>query len=189
MSPYEAVYGRAPPTLLDYVGSGSTIDAVHTVLSERTRVMATLKDNLLRAQQRMKNQADRKRTDAVFNVGDWVFIKLQPYRQRSLTQQPSHKLSKRFFGPFQILERIGQVAYRLELPDSAQLHNVFHISKLKLCRGDPNIQQLPFPEVFKEQQPVFQPVAILGSRLILLREQPTQQYLVQWENHSAAEAT
>lgn len=146
MSPYEAVYGRAPPTLLDYVGSGITVGAVHNMLSDRTRVMTTLRGNLLRAQQRMKMKANTKRTDTAFKVGDWVFLKLQPYRQRSLTQQPSHKLSKRFFGPFKILQNIGPVAYRLELPETAQLHNVFHISKLKLCRGDPQCNNFHFRE-------------------------------------------
>lgn len=189
MSPYEAVYGRSPPTLLDYVGTDTTVDAVHSLLSDRSHALATLKENLRRAQNRMKSQADAKRTDASFKVGDWVFLKLQPNRQRSLTQQPSHKLSKRFFGPFQILEKIGTVAYRLELPEMAQLHDVFHISKLKLCRGDPSIQQLPLPTEFKENQPIFKPLAVLRSRLVLIRGQPVRQHVVQWEHHSVVEAT
>lgn len=55
MSPYEAAYDYALPTMLDYMGTDTTIEAVHSLLFDRTRVMATLRDNLLRAQQRMKN--------------------------------------------------------------------------------------------------------------------------------------
>lgn len=145
MTPYQAVFGRPSPTLLQYMSNTTTTEAMNTILSDRQQVLTTLKSNLQRAQTRMKNQADAKRKDVSLHVGDWVFLKLQPYRQISLTGHPTTKLSKRFFGPFQISEKIGAVAYRLTLPDHAQLHDVFHVSKLKRCWGDPMVQQLPLP--------------------------------------------
>lgn len=64
----------------------------------------------------MKTQADKHRTERVFKVGDEVFLKLQPYIQASVARHANHKLAYKFFGPYTILERVGEVAYRLDLP-------------------------------------------------------------------------
>lgn len=69
------------------------------------------------------------------------------------------------------------------------MHDVFHISKLKLCRGDPSLQQLPLSTVFRDTQPLFKPVAVLKTRLIVVKERPVRQYLVKWEHQSAADTS
>lgn len=171
------------------MSGSSSVDAVDTLLQDRTHTLSTLKANLLRAQHRMKTQADAKRTDISFHEDDWVFLKLQPYRQRSLTGHSTHKLSKRFFGPFKILQKIGPVAYRLALPNTAQLHDVFHVSKLKRCVGDPSIQQLPLPSEFQNDRPVAQPAEIINSQFIIYQGQHLRQLLVRWENQGAIDAT
>nr|GEW21899.1 reverse transcriptase [Tanacetum cinerariifolium] len=148
MTPFEAVYGRSPPSLLDYIAGTSKVDAVDALLQSRTELISQLQSNIHRAQLCMCNQANAHRTDVEFQVDDWVFVKLQPYRQSSVALRQSHKLSKRFFGPFRIVERIGPVAYRLDLPEESQIHNVFHISVLKKCNGDPLSQQQPLPPHF-----------------------------------------
>jgi hypothetical protein len=82
-------------------------------MQERETMTALLKQHLLRAQQRMKKQADKHRTERSFNVGDMVFLKLQPYVQTSLAPRSSQKLAFKFFGPYKILARVGEVAYRV----------------------------------------------------------------------------
>lgn len=94
MSPFEVVFGRALPTLPDYTAEASPLVMVDDLLLVRTSVLSTLKENLTKAQNHMRNKMNAKRTDVSFNVGDWVFLKLQPYSQVSLLCQPSHKLSK-----------------------------------------------------------------------------------------------
>ena len=85
----------------------------------------------------MKNQADKKRTDVSFAMGDLVLVKLQPYRQHSVTLRRNQKLGMRYFGPFPVVAKIGSVAYMLQLPNVAKIHPVFHITQLKSFKGIP----------------------------------------------------
>ena len=72
--------------------------------------MTLLKQNLVEAQARMKRQSDLHRTERVFQVGDWVYLRLQPYKQQSLVVRGFNKLSPIFFGPYKVLERIGELS-------------------------------------------------------------------------------
>ncbi|XP_045822209.1 uncharacterized protein LOC123915111 [Trifolium pratense] len=95
------------------------------------KVIEQLKRHLMRAQQVMKNQADNKRKDGIFNVGDIVLVKLQPYWQHSVDLRKNKKLSTRQFGPLTVIEKIGNLAYKLKLLATTKIHPVFHISQLK----------------------------------------------------------
>ena len=190
MTPFEAVYGRPPPSLLDYLGDSASVDAVDALLKDRTQILSTLKDSLLRAQTRMRNQTNTHRTDVTFQVDDWVFLKLKPYRQTTVAHRQSQKLSKRFFGPFRIIAKIGAVAYKLALPEDARIHNVFHVSNLKKCRGDPLEQpQIPLPARFKDSSPILQPAHVLGFRQISQLGKLCPQLLIQWEGQDPSDAT
>ena len=125
---FKILYGRDPPHLV-YYGQGSTpVSQVDQYMEERYRILDELKRHLSKAQQIMKKQADGYRRDIQFEIGDRVYLKLRPYRQKSLTRRRSEKLSPRYFGPYEIEEKIGEVAYRLKLPPTSVIHPVFHVS-------------------------------------------------------------
>jgi len=126
----------------------------------------------------MKQQCDLHRTERVFNVSDWVHLRLQPYKQQSVTSRASHKLSPRFFGPFQILAKIGEVAYRLDLPAGFAIHPVFHVSHLKAKLGQRTIAIPLLPSVNSQGILTLEPVAILQTRSHKLHNRTITQHLV-----------
>lgn len=79
-----------------------------------------------------------------YEEGDWVYVKLKPFRQTTLAQRLNEKLALRFYGPYKVIQRIGAVAYKLELPTTARIHPVFHVSVLKRALGNhPKSQNIP----------------------------------------------
>lgn len=136
MTPFKAVYGREPPALLRYE-SGSTTNAdLEKRLTDKDATLTLLKEHLERAQQAMKASADKHRRAVCFEVGDLVYLKMRPYRLRSLARKLNKKLSTRFYGPYPVEARVGPVAYRLHLPPEARIHPTFHVSQLKAAVGD-----------------------------------------------------
>ena len=93
----------------------------------------------------MKLNSNHHRCELEFKLGDFVYLKLQPFRQMSVRVRGNMKLSPRFYGPFHILARVGKVAYRLELLPHSRLHPVFHVSQLKkqLGQSDCTVAELP----------------------------------------------
>lgn len=166
------------------------MEAVDSVLKSRDEILEILKTNLTKAQRKMKLYADQQRTDKSFQVGDWVYLKLKPYRQLSTKAIKDHKLSKRFFGPFRILEKIGSVAYKFDLPPSSRIHPVFHISLLKEHHGEilpSTTPSLPFS--FRDNHPILKPKSILDRRIVPNGPLSKEQVLVQWEYSLPEEAT
>jgi ribosomal protein L21E len=85
-------------------------------VTERAATDVLIRQHLTRAVQRMKKQAVKKRSERKFSVGDMVYMKLQPYIQSSVMPRANQKLCFKFFGAFQVVEKIGKVAYQLLLP-------------------------------------------------------------------------
>ena len=140
LTPFEALYGYKPVPLPLGPYVDTIIPAAAQLLQERMRVSGSLKDHLTKAQQRMKFFADQQRTERSFAVGDWVFLKLQPYRQQTVAIRKCLKLAARFYGPFQVEAKVGSVAYRPRLPSGPKIHPVFHVSLLKKKIGQ--VQQV-----------------------------------------------
>jgi len=113
MSPYKVVFGRDPPPLLHYDVQVRDTQAIQEQLQSRDALLDFLKANMAKAQRKMKVQVDSHIRDVEYKVGDFVYVKLQPYRQHSLQLIQNQKLSMRYFGPFPILTCIGPVAYKL----------------------------------------------------------------------------
>jgi len=105
----------------------------------------------------MKQQADRNRTEREFEVGEWVFVKLKPYKQLSLKQKGKNKLALKFYGPYQIKKKISQVAYGLSLPETSRVYNVFHISCLKRALGNNQTMQTTLPSLDDEGRVILEP--------------------------------
>lgn len=113
---------------LPYFPGESIDEEVNRSLVTREFKTQLLKFHIARAQQRMVNLANRGQSDRQFQVGDWVYLKIQPYRQLSLSNQPFKKLSAKYYSPCQVLQKVGTVAYKLSLPDYVALRATFHVS-------------------------------------------------------------
>ena len=129
MTPFEAIYGRPPPTLKQFMPGEIKVPAVEDALGERDVIMRQRKCNLDHAQHRMKATVDKHRRELHFQVGDMVLVKLQLYRQHSVHGRKNHKLSAKYYGPYKAAARIGKLSYRLELPATSKV--LFHVSLLK----------------------------------------------------------
>ena len=135
LTPFEALYGYPPPRLLDYIPGTTKVEAVDAQLKSKQELFSLLRSNLVSAQERMKFHTDKHRSERSFSVRDWVYLRLQPYRQKSISHKTFNKLSPRFYGPFQVLHKIGAIAYKLDLPLGSQIHPIFHVSCLKAKLG------------------------------------------------------
>ncbi|WVZ96354.1 hypothetical protein U9M48_042006 [Paspalum notatum var. saurae] len=175
-SPFKVVYGRDPPTLQQYNGSSARLPAVDQQLRDRDEFLMEIRDRSEQAQQYQKNQHDRRHREVVFSPGQWVWLRLLHRPAASLDVRGRSKLGPRFYGPFKVLERIGEVAYRLLLPAGARLHNVFHVGLLKPYKGE-EPQETP-------ELPPIQHGRVLRGRLA----RGMSEVLVQWQGQSAAEA-
>lgn len=187
-TPFEVVYGIKPRYIRGQDRVHTNISSLETMLATKQQQWATLKEILTLAQDRMKSYADQQRSERVFVVGDWVYRKLQPYRQVTVAIRKNLKLSAKFFGPYMILEKIGNVAYKLDLPATSRVHPVFHVSQLKKAVGQAKVHK-QLPQV--NEQGVFDlsPLRILDTRTIIKDHQVNHQVLVQWKGCSIDEAT
>jgi hypothetical protein len=182
------VYGRPPPLLHRWVQGETRIEAVQRDLIDRDEALRQLRNQLLRAQEKMKLQADKKRSDKSFVCGEWVFVKLRAHRQQSVVSRINAKLAARFYGPYPIVEKIGPVAYKLKLPEGSRVHPVFHVSLLKKAVGNYQVEEV-LPDLLEEPIEVYKPEAVLATRKIKHQNEEIKQVLIHWQGRTAEEAT
>lgn len=137
----------------------------------------------------MKQIADPHRSEREFKVGDWVYLKLQPLRQVTVAFRRNAKLAPKYFGPYQVVQKVGSVAYKLQLPSQSKIHPVFHVSLLKKKLGDGVVVQSELPLTGETGQMQHEPVAILDRRLLKRHNRPYTLVLVQWSNSIPEDAT
>jgi hypothetical protein len=135
MTPYETMYGQQPPIVTSYLLETSKVHDIENLLQGRAVTLVALKENLHMVQNSMKQQADQQCSERVFQEGDQVFLRLQPYKKTLFKSQGHHKLEPKFYGPYQIHKCIVPVSYKLAIPTASKIHLVFHVSCLKKVVG------------------------------------------------------
>ena len=114
----------------------------------------------------MKQQADQHRSERSFEVGDSVFLRLQPYKQMSLKKsKKDNKLSLKYYGPYKVLLKIGTMVYKVELPTSSRVHLVFYVSCLKKVIGEKILVQTILPELDEEGKIILESEVIVETRI------------------------
>lgn len=122
-------------------------------------------------------------------MGDWVFLKLQPYRQQTVAIRKRLKLTAKYFGPFQVIAKMGVVAYKLLLPEGVWIHPVFHISLLKKKVGNVQSVEPILPALDTASQCLLKPKKVLKRRATMRHFQVVVQYLVQWNHLPESESS
>ncbi|KAM0066244.1 putative nucleotidyltransferase, Ribonuclease H [Helianthus debilis subsp. tardiflorus] len=184
-TPIQALYGIPPPIHVPYVHRDTKVASLDEEMCSREEAIKILRSTLAMAQNRLRQQANKHRTDRQFQEGSWVYLKLRPYIQTSLRGAVYNKFSPKYYGPFLVVGKIGEVAYKLDLPPESQLHPVFHVSLLKAASGPP-VQVTPIPQVPRF---TLQPAKVLDQRVIRMGNKAVSQVLVQWVGQTLADAT
>ncbi|GJV39726.1 putative reverse transcriptase domain-containing protein [Tanacetum coccineum] len=161
---------------------GSRELASTDVVLETTEKIKTIRERLKEAQDRWKSYADNRRRSIEFNVGDFVMLKVSPWKGMFQFKNKG-KLSLRFIGPFKILKRVGEVAYVLELPEEMRaIHNTFHVSYLRRCLADESsVITLDDIEINQELTSREELMTILGRKSRQLRNKVILLVKVQWK--------
>lgn len=178
MSPFYMNYGYHPRTPAT-IQTDSDAPAARQTAEQLSSRLARAKTCLQAAQERSKALYDRKHVNQVFQPGQFVFLSTQNLRAK----QPKKTLP-RFIGPYRVISKIGEQAYKLELPDEFRIHNVFHTGLLKpyLAAG-PN--QPPQPISWIEGEPQFAVERILDHEKVKIgNRKATYKYLVRWKHSS-----
>ncbi|XP_073153876.1 uncharacterized protein [Henckelia pumila] len=190
MAPYKALYGRRCRSPVHWDEVGERVMLGPEIVQQTADIVAQIRERMRTAQSRQKNYADRRRRDLEFAVGDHVFLKVSPMKG-VMRFGKRGKLNPRYIGPFEILERIGTLAYRLALPPSlSKVHNVFHVSMLRRYVSNPS-HDLDFEPLQLSPELAFEerPVRILAREERRLRTRSIPMVKVQWLNHFEEEAT
>jgi len=190
MTPFMALYGYHPPSITSNLREKSKVQVVEYHVEHQQQVLQLLKDNLTLAQNRMKQQADQHRNERSFDVGDCVFLRPQPYKEMSLKQdKKDNKLSPKYYGSYKMLQKIANMAYKLELPAASQLHPVFHVSCLKKAIRDKLPVQTIFLKLDEEGKAILEPEAVKETRTRQLQNQSISEYLIKWKNLPVEDST
>jgi hypothetical protein len=188
-SPFKALYGYDPVFAAAPMLSGVSPSSVTKVLADRQLHASMLKEKLAAAQNWMKLHADKHRSDREFQIGDRVLVKLQPYVQKSVVSRPYPKLAYKFYGPFKVLQKIGMVAYKLDLPVTSLIHPVFHVSQLKAFTPNYSPVFSDLPQLVDLSVKEVKLAAVVERRMVKKGYHPVVQVRVTWSNLSAEVTT
>jgi hypothetical protein len=179
-SPFEVLYGRTPRHFAVHTDTSAAKTDVEVWLKEREATLPVIKQHLERAQRRMQTQADKNQSEREFAVGDQVYLCLQPYVQTLVAARSSQKLGFKYFGPYLVLQRVGKVAYKLQLPPTARIHLVVHVSQLKKAVKSTDEVSTSLPLAFLRVQMNVQPEQLLSDHMLRRGGNLTPQVRIKW---------
>jgi hypothetical protein len=195
MAPFEALYGCKCRTPLNWSETRESQIFGPDIIKEAEEQVQIIQNRLKAAQSRQKSYADSKRRPVTFNMGDFVYLRVTPLKGMQRFHVKG-KLAPHYIGPFKILERRGEMSYKLEVPaELSEFHDVFHVLQLRKCLQVPNKPET-FTEInhnsidlnhdltYRER-----PICILGEDVRLTRRRKIKMYKVKWSNHTKDEAT
>ena len=190
MAPFEALYGQKCRTPLNWVESGERRYYGIDFVNEAEQQVRTIQQHLEAAQARQKSYADKRRKPIEFAVGGHVYIKVSLMKgvQRFGVKR---KLAPRYLGPYRILEKKGNVAYKVQLPAELRaIFPVFHVSQLKKCLRVPE-ERVEVRDIKLKSNLVYEekPVAVVDRKERVTRNQVVKFYKVLWSNHGEEDAT
>ena len=166
MAPYEALYGRKCQTPLCWYQDGESSIVGPELVQQTTEKVRLIQERMKTAQSRQKSYADQRRRPLEFEEGDHVFLRVTPTTGVGRALK-SKKLTPRFIGPYQILRRVGPVAYQIALPPNlSNLHSVFHVSQLRKYMADPSHIIMPDEVELKENLSFEVPPMSIGDRSV-----------------------
>nr|GEY57279.1 putative reverse transcriptase domain-containing protein [Tanacetum cinerariifolium] len=189
-SPFEALYGQKCRSPVCWTEVGEALILSPELIQETTEKIVQIKQRMQAARDRQKSYADLKRKPMEFQVRDRVMLKVLPWKGVVRFGQRG-KLNPRYVGPFKVLERVRDVAYKLDLPEKlSRVHNTFHVSNLKKCHADePLAVSLDGLHLDDKLHFVEEPVKIMDREVKWLRQSRIPLIKVRWNSKRGPEFT
>ncbi|GJY17936.1 putative reverse transcriptase domain-containing protein [Tanacetum coccineum] len=189
-APFEALYGRKCRSPVCWAEVGEVQLTSPEIVQETTEKIVQIKQRMQAARDRQKSYADLKRKPMEFQVGDKVMLKVSPWKG-VVRFGKWGKLNPRYVGPFKVLEKVGEVAYKLELPEElSRVHNTFHVSNLKKCYADePLAVPLDGLHFDDKLQFVEEPIEITDREVKRLKRSRIPLVKVRWNSRRGPEFT
>ena len=190
MAPYEALYGRKCRTQLCWTELSEKKVIGPDLIRETEEKVKMIRERLNVVTDSKKSYADMNRKYIRYEIDEKVFLKVSPWK-KVMRFGKKGKLSPRFIGPYEVIEKVGPVAYRLALPpDLEKIHDVFHVSMLRRYRSDPShvisSETIELrPDLTYEEEPV----DILAREVKELWNKKIPLVKVLWRNHKTEEPT
>ena len=187
-APFQVVYGKKLPTPTCRIGS--QIPVADHFAQDHTTILKEVTKSIQQAQERYTKQVNKKRTAMQFKENDIVLLRIEKHRLKSIEKHPKVKLAPRFYGPFKIIQKINDNAFRLDIPSHWRIHNSFHISLLRPFRGSiPLHPIIDDPPLLEEDSEILVPESILDHDQTTTRTGTVyHRYLIKYKNHSIEEA-
>ena len=190
MAPYEALYGRKCRTPLCWTELSEKKVISLNLIQETEEKVKMIRERLKVATNRQKSYVDMKRKDIRNKISKKVFLKVSPWK-KVMRFEKKGKSSPRFIRPYEVIEKVGPMAYRLALPpDMEKIHNVFPVSMLWRYRSDPShVVSSETIELRPNLSYEEEPVEIFAREVKVLRNKKILLVKVLWRNHKTKEAT